>query len=377
MKNIKRFFTIVSLIVLPLAFVMITQNRVDHNTLRIQGFYQEDKDSIDAVFIGSSEVFTGYSPAYAYGKCGFTSYNISVESNRLEFFESQIKEALNYQDPKLIVIEISDSVIEWDESDKASFIATLRKYTDSMPVSQNKIETVNTFADDEKLSFYLPFIMYHGQLSNIGGTQTSVSQALRGTTYLKGAISTNHKQDFQELIDIKDDVSGETISAKLQERLERLLSFCKTLDCEVLFTAFPRRITDSSSYLKYRQRNTVGKIIQDNGFDFISFEQLSDEMRIDPLSDYYDNDHLNAFGQMKFTEYCGNVIKDKYNLLPQEQLCSNNEKWEKAYQYINLFYEYNKIHENDPEEWWYEKPELIRELEELENNSMDYKIDNT
>ena len=372
MKYIKRFFTIVSLIVIPLAFVMTTQNRVDHNTLRIQGFYQEDRDSIDVVFIGSSEVFTGYSPAYAYGKFGFTSYNISVEANRLELFESQIKEALNYQNPKLIVIEISDSVIDWDESDKAGFIATLRKYTDSMPVSPNKIETVNTFAGDEKLSFYLPFILYHGQISNIGGTGTRVSQALRGTTYLKGAISTNHKQVFQELIDIKDDVSEETIPVKLQERLERLLSFCKTLDCEVLFTAFPRRITDGNSCVRYKQRNTAGKIIQDNGFDFISFERLSDEMRIDPISDYYDNDHLNAFGQMKFTEYCGNVIKDKYDLIPKKQLRSNSEKWEKAYQYINLFYEYNKIHENDLEEWWYEKPTLIRELEALEKDFEDY-----
>lgn len=372
MKYIKRFFTIVSLIVIPLAFVMTTQNRVDHNTLRIQGFYQEDRDSIDVVFIGSSEVFTGYSPAYAYGKFGFTSYNISVEANRLELFESQIKEALNYQNPKLIVIEISDSVIDWDESDKAGFIATLRKYTDSMPVSPNKIETVNTFAGDEKLSFYLPFILYHGQISNIGGTGTRVSQALRGTTYLKGAISTNHKQVFQELIDIKDDVREETIPVKLQERLERLLSFCKTLDCEVLFTAFPRRITDGNSCVRYKQRNTAGKIIQDNGFDFISFERLSDEMRIDPISDYYDNDHLNAFGQMKFTEYCGNVIKDKYDLIPKKQLRSNSEKWEKAYQYINLFYEYNKIHENDLEEWWYEKPTLIRELEALEKDFEDY-----
>ena len=79
MKNIKRFFTIVSLIVLPLAFVMITQNRVDHNTLRIQGFYQEEKDSLDVIFVGASDVFTGYSAGLAYGEYGFTNTRLAED----------------------------------------------------------------------------------------------------------------------------------------------------------------------------------------------------------------------------------------------------------------------------------------------------------
>lgn len=347
-------------------FVSITQNRVDHNTLRIQGFYQEEKNSLDIVFVGSSEVFTGYSPAYAYGKCGFTSYNISVESNRLEFFESQIKEVLSRQDPKLIVVEISDAVNEWNaDSDRAEFLATLRKYTDRMPISLNKIDTINEFVDEQKLSYYFPFIMYHGQLSNLGGARTCISQDLRGTTYLKGAISTNHKTDYVHLIDIKNDYDNVPLSISSQERLYKLLDYCRTLDCKVLFTHFPRRIENETDYTEYLQRNTVEKIICDNGFDFVNLERLSDDIQIDSLNDYYDNGHLNALGQMKLTEYLGKLINKKYKIVPQRLSALNKENWEKSYTYINLFYDYYKLHEDGPEEWWYEKPALIDSLDQM------------
>ena len=32
----------------------------DHNSLRIEGFYQEDRDSLDAVLIGASDIYTSF-----------------------------------------------------------------------------------------------------------------------------------------------------------------------------------------------------------------------------------------------------------------------------------------------------------------------------
>ncbi len=364
---IKRLLTIVSLIVIPLVFVMTTQNRVDHNTLRIQGFYQEERNSLDVVFIGSSHVYTGYAPGYAYGKFGYTSYNISVESNRLDFYQYQIKEVFSYQNPKLFVIDVSEGIREEsdNEDDKAQFIATLRKYTDSMPLSMNKVELVNEFADKEKMSFFFPFIMYHGQLSNIGGVRSRVAQDLRGTAYLKGEVSTNHITNYSTLQDVSNDYSIGRISAQAENRLNKLLSYCRNIDAKVLFVIFPHRITCDREYTEFINRNYMEQKILAAGFDIINFDRMLDELQLNPESDYYDNEHLNAQGQKKMTEYFGALIMDKYQFTPIVQSASNQERWEKSYRYIKLFQDYFQLHKNDAETWWYEKPSLIRELDAL------------
>ena len=86
---LKRAVSIISILLIALSFFVVTQNHVDHNTLRIQGFYQEEDNSIDVVMIGASDVFTGFSPGLAYGEYGFTSYSYAVDANNIDFFKSQ------------------------------------------------------------------------------------------------------------------------------------------------------------------------------------------------------------------------------------------------------------------------------------------------
>ena len=38
---------------------------VDHNSLRVEGFYQEERDSLDVVFIGASDIYTSFMPGRA------------------------------------------------------------------------------------------------------------------------------------------------------------------------------------------------------------------------------------------------------------------------------------------------------------------------
>ena len=42
---------------------------VDHNSLRVEGFYQEERDSLDVVFIGASDIYTSFMP----GRASFTA----------------------------------------------------------------------------------------------------------------------------------------------------------------------------------------------------------------------------------------------------------------------------------------------------------------
>ena len=44
---------------------------------RIKGFFQQEEDSLDAVFLGSSATYAFWTPAFAYREYGITVYPVS------------------------------------------------------------------------------------------------------------------------------------------------------------------------------------------------------------------------------------------------------------------------------------------------------------
>ena len=81
--------------------------RIDNNTMRMEAFYLEEKESIDAVLIGASDVYAGYSAPYAYEKYGYTSYPYATQSSPASIVLPQLKEVIKYQNPKMIIVEIN------------------------------------------------------------------------------------------------------------------------------------------------------------------------------------------------------------------------------------------------------------------------------
>ena len=108
---ITRAVKLVALALALISMVFVLQGtllrRIDQNALRMDGFYLEDKGSLDAVLIGASDVYAGYSAPYAYDKYGLTSYPYATQSTPSDVVLSQIKEVIKDQDPKVIIVEIN------------------------------------------------------------------------------------------------------------------------------------------------------------------------------------------------------------------------------------------------------------------------------
>ena len=64
----------------------------DANRMRLDAFYIEDKDTIDVAMIGSSEMYSGVSPALLYEKYGVTSFPYATASSTAAAMKTQIKE---------------------------------------------------------------------------------------------------------------------------------------------------------------------------------------------------------------------------------------------------------------------------------------------
>ena len=62
----------------------------DANRMRLDAFYIEDKDTIDVAMIGSSEMYSGVSPALLYEKYGVTSFPYATASSTAAAMKTQI-----------------------------------------------------------------------------------------------------------------------------------------------------------------------------------------------------------------------------------------------------------------------------------------------
>ena len=111
--NLKLIFKIISFILIGIIiFILLSAiivphwTRNDGTTVVIKSFYNEPKDTIDAVFIGNSSVYKGISPMEIWKKYGITSYDFASPDQKIWLSYYFIKECFNYQKPKVIVLSV-------------------------------------------------------------------------------------------------------------------------------------------------------------------------------------------------------------------------------------------------------------------------------
>lgn len=308
----------------------------DHNIKRIREFYSEERNTLDAVFIGASEVYTGFAPGYAYDRCGFTSYMYAMESNQGSLYKSQMKEVLAYQDPGIVFVEVCGFLSAKDETLFEE--ARLRILTQSMPWSQNKLETILRHPYEDKLSCIFPLIKYHGDL---GVAKARLSYVLKSliagkTGSIKGATTRTIVFDqYLEREDVK--IKKPTrISEMSKYYLLDFMDYCKSVGYEnVVFVNFPRCLSMDDDLLQRVEE--VKQIVKQSGYTFLDLQENKGEIGYDFYTDFQDSHHMNIYGQLKLTDYLGNWLIEQYKLKPIIQTEKNKVRWDECVQYTKEY----------------------------------------
>lgn len=349
-NHILRAIKIMSLLLVFIMCVGVLQEFIlchaDHNRERIKGFYLEDRDSVDVVFIGASEVYSDFSSCYAYEKFGFTSYPIATQANVVQSLKTQIKTAIKEQNPKLIVVELNGALYGDDEPLEKE--ANFRNYVDNIPLDADKAELISECVTENQLEYYLPIIKYHsvwnGFPKRLKWSLSIMQDYVRGYNYLKGVknkteIYTEKQKVYND--SLKNDDTKKALTEKSEMYLRDCLEYCKSENIEnIVFVRFPHIVVGKMLERFYRS-NTVGDIIAEYGYDYLNFEKNFDDTGLDVNTDFYNIDHLNIYGQIKFTEYLGEYIQNKYGISESTLSPSQKEEWDTCAKYYDAYKEYN------------------------------------
>lgn len=313
--------------------------RLDNNSTRLRGYYQESSQPLDVVFIGASDIYTCFPAGYAYEKFGFTSYPYASESITADGTLTALKEVLRTRRPKLIMIEVNAFLYGTAANEQHE--GHVRKLTDNLPLNENKIEYVNLCAgDQDKLEYYLPLIKYHSLWEEypqpLRMAFSTISQDVRGYSYLKGFRTTTDVYHSKETIR-NDELASDNVSYPLNEELEgklrKLLTYCKEQKLDnVVFFRSPHLVY-RKTINRARRTNRAGEIVNSYGYDFLNLERAVKDIGLEPKTDFYNFDHMNIRGAEKFTDYLGDILQSRYGIAPTKLNAEQKAHWDEAATY--------------------------------------------
>ncbi len=313
LAKIVLFFIILWWVIVHITYIL--RNDTDEKE-NLMGFYAEEKNSLDAVFIGSSTMWASLNPLVMYNERGFTSYNIATSAQRPSSLKYLIKEAQKYQSDTLYVIDVSNFVYDqsvWEEQNEGS----LRRVTDGLKYSWNRFlcnyEQIK--GKSNKISYYFDIIKYHSEYRNFFHNISHWNFEKENTS--KGWLYNDSVEVVSYTWNQKSNVQT-NIDEKAEEELYQLINFCDNSNAKYLF------IFSMSTVLDENKSKYISDIINSRGYDVFNFNDYWKEIGMDETMDFYNAGHTNLLGAEKISKYFANYLDEKYQF-PDNQDDSWNE----------------------------------------------------
>ena len=107
-----------------------------------------------------------------------------------------------------------------------------------------------------------------------------------------------------------------------------------------MFARFPH-VVDGLTYNRFERSNMAGDIVREYGFDYLNFEVGFAQTGLDETTDFYNQDHLNVYGQKKFTAYLTDYLMKNYGVKAEELSGGKKDEWQKSADYYEAYYTYS------------------------------------
>lgn len=298
------------------------------NYTETRAFYMEPENSLDVLFVGSSSCVRAVSPMKMWDEYGFASYSRATTSQSPAVTYELLKDALTYQQPKVVVLFCEWL---WKEYDYVELEGNVRPAVDGMKISWEKLELVNYICTKDsrqsRLSYLFPFFRYHDRWSELEGDDFKVD--------FKPVSSYNKGQNIiyrsAETINVNSatEVAIQTYNGSLDfcaesvKYYQKAIDLCKKNNIDVV-------IVKGSKYMDWAIENSkvLGKFAEENSCLFLDYNygDFADDLGIKYPDDYVDQGHLNYYGSLKFSMHLGGVLKETYKL-PDRRGNKDYQKW--------------------------------------------------
>lgn len=278
-------------------------------------YLREEKDSIDALFFGSSISYCDVIPAQIWDSAGISSYVMSGPEQTIPISYYYIKESCKTQSPKVIFLELT-----------GMFFKRYQDYTKVnigyMPQGINRF-CASIFAAEksEQTGLFFPLYNYHSRWSTLEPSDFGVvlngypQDDLAGYTFLDTAAPIDE-------ISLRDEVRDKENYDRNLEYLGKISEFCESEGILPVFYIAPTCWRLSAESLAMLEAD-LAKLPNVRYYDF---NRQAGVPAFDSQTDWYDELHFNYRGAEKFSEYLGELLTNELGI--EKTANADRELWD-------------------------------------------------
>lgn len=336
-KHVKVYGILAFLIFFCVTFVLLSylMRPISSSRKNICGFYAEEDNSLDVVYVGGSACYAYWEPLKAWNDYGFTSYNFALDSLQPQVIHYILQEVLMTQSPELFIIDArpfqyGGLFSKVDNMINMNRVAPFRNLADNMKYSTNRAKMIHEVApsQEEEWTYQLDIAKYHSNLYAFLNMDNWKYILNERESYTKGFI---YQQETDPIL--FTDTGSVTEELQLSSEVDTvfidLLEYCKKENLNVLFIvhAYGNAVEDQQKY------NYIERRIDEYGFDFLNVNDYFDEIGFDTSTDFKDQDHVNLFGAEKYSTFLAQYLNDNYSFqdkrdnLEYAQWHANYNRW--------------------------------------------------
>lgn len=273
------FLTIFSLLFLAVSPIFVPKNNTSRAGIHepnAKGFLAEPEDTIDVLFLGDSEAYSGFIPLRIWEQHGITSYVCSTGDQMMYQAYSYLDWVFRSQSPKVVVLETN---------------ALYRAFTLADMISHTAEEL-------------FPYLRYHDRWKSLQpedwGSSPSHGSIVRDRGYLY--FTKTVSADTAGYMAPSEEVHPVPYLNREYARLIR--DFCRERSVDLVLVSTPSPTNWSIYY-----HNGVDQMARELEVPYIDMNLMPQEIPINWQTDSYDGgDHLNYFGACKVTSHLGTFL---------------------------------------------------------------------
>lgn len=291
-------------------FLTVFKRPSGWNQNNTTGLYAERKNSLDMVYLGGSAAFVYFDPIHSWQRSGISSYVYGIEGVQAEFYTNMVKEVLENQKPKLIVIDARP--FEYRNWDLAKYEQPYRWYLSHLRPSLGRVNFINKLVpkylkkSTKSYQFDLEFYHTNEEQGSIKKTIKIMFDKNKHKTkgfYFHPLVNKLYREErnTNELINIHPEA---------EKILRDLLAYLKEKNVKALFVVCPYQqiVKEKAEY------NYIEKIVKEYNQDFLDANDYIDQMNIDFNYDFMNESHLNVYGAEKYNDFLTDYLVKNYNL---------------------------------------------------------------
>ncbi|ADG72247.1 hypothetical protein R4K54_00030 [Brachyspira murdochii] len=274
---------------------------------QLDSFYKLENNSIDVLLLGSSHSFMNINSFYLYKLYGISSFNLAGSIQPLWNTYFYLKETLNTQEPKLIVLEAYLTLANYDYIDDSRII----KNNYGLKCSIDKINSIMVSSPKNRwYEFLNPFYQYHNRYSSLTFEDFLNYKGKEKYKYDKGCVISYsvYSNMKPKVIYITNEIA---LYPKVDKYYRMIIELAKNNNIPILIVKAPYSIYNENDQKKY---NVAERIAKEYNIPFINFNLYYDDYNLDFSKDFADIVHLNYLGAEKVAKYLGKYLKDNYDL---------------------------------------------------------------